>query len=127
MKQRITVLLIILIFFSTGSLVQSNDVVNDNESSSYNLNKPERKEWLRNTNNGMFIHFNVDAPLGIVISHSLVGASDVCVQRYFAELPQTFNPKKIDPDEIATLAKLAGMKYIMYNTKKYGNNKKVTS
>jgi alpha-L-fucosidase len=95
----------------------AQDVVNDDESSSYNLNKPEREEWLRNTNNGMFIHFSVDAPLGIVISHSLVGASDDYVQRYFAELPQTFNPKKFDPDEIATLAKLAGMKYIMFTTK----------
>src|SRR5688500_6151451 len=95
----------------------AQDVVNDDESSSYNLNKPEREEWLRNTNNGMFIHFSVDAPLGIVISHSLVGASDDYVQRYFAELSQTFNPKKFDPDEIATLAKLAGMKYIMFTTK----------
>ncbi|MFC0773553.1 alpha-L-fucosidase [Terrimonas alba] len=99
-------------FFSSAQ-----DVVNDDESSSYNLNKPEREEWLRNTNNGMFIHFSVDAPLGIVISHSLVGASGDYVQRYFAELPQMFNPKKFDPDEIATLAKLAGMKYIMFTTK----------
>ena len=99
-------------FFSSAQ-----DVVNDDESSSYNLNKPEREEWLRNTNNGMFIHFSVDAPLGIVISHSLVGASDDYVHRYFAELQQTFNPKKFDPDDIATLAKLAGMKYIMFTTK----------
>lgn len=117
MNQRTTALLILFIFFSTGSLAQSNDVVNDDESSSHNLNKPEREEWLRNTNNGMFIHFSVDAPLGVVISHSLVGASGDYVQRYFNELPQTFNPKKFDPDDIAMLAKLAGMKYIMFTTK----------
>lgn len=103
---------VLVYFFSSAQ-----DVVNDDESSSYNLNKPEREEWLRNTNNGMFIHFSVDAPLGIVISHSLVGASDDYVQRYFKELPQSFNPRKFDPDEIATLAKLAGMKYIMFITK----------
>lgn len=95
----------------------AQDVVNDDESSSFNLNKPEREEWLRNTNNGMFIHFSVDAPLGIVISHSLVGASADFVNRYFTELPTTFNPARFDPDEIATLAKLAGMKYIMFTTK----------
>lgn len=95
----------------------AQDVVNDDESSSYNLNKPEREEWLRNTNNGMFIHFNVDAPLGIVISHSLVGASADYVNRYFTELPKVFNPARFDPDEIAVLAKLAGMKYIMFTTK----------
>src|SRR5688572_3670425 len=94
-----------------------HDVVKDGEASEYNLNKPEREEWLRNAAAGLFIHFSVDAQLGIVISHSLVGASDDYVQRYFAELPQTFNPKKFDPDEIATLAKLAGMKYIMFTTK----------
>ena len=91
-------------FFSSAQ-----DVVNDDESSSYNLNKPEREEWLRNTNNGMFVHFSVDAPLGIVISHSLVGASGDYARRYFAELPQMFNPKKFDRDEIATLAKLAAI------------------
>lgn len=54
-----------------------------------------------------------------MISHLLVGASNDYVQRYFAELPPTFNPKKFDPDEIATLAKLAGMKYIMFTTKSF--------
>lgn len=115
MKQRIGTWLILLIVFSIDGLAQ--DTVNDDESSSYNQNKPQREEWLRNTNNGMFIHFGLDAPLGIVISHSLVGAADDYVQRYFKELPQSFNPKKFDPDEIATLAKLAGMKYIMFTTK----------
>jgi len=92
-------------------------VVHDDASSNYNLNKPAREEWLRNINDGMFIHFGVDASLGIVISHSLVGASADYVQRYYTELPKVFNPKKFDADEIATLAKLAGMKYIMFTTK----------
>ena len=33
------------------------------------------------------------------------------------ELPKTFNPKNFDAKEIATLAKLAGMKYIVFTTK----------
>ena len=104
-----------LVLISFLSLAQ--DKVNDDESSSYNKNKPAREEWLRNTNSGMFIHFSADAQLGVVISHTLVGASDDYVKRYFTELPQTFNPSKFDPAEIATLAKLAGMKYIMFTTK----------
>ncbi len=40
------------------------------------LNKPERLEWFRDQGFGLFIHWNVDAQLGTVISHSLVGASD---------------------------------------------------
>jgi alpha-L-fucosidase len=94
-----------------------HDVVKDGEASEYNLNKPDREEWLRNTANGLFIHFSVDAQLGIVISHSLVGASNDYVNRYFNELPKTFNPSRFNPDEIAVLAKLAGMKYIMFTTK----------
>ena len=109
--------LVCIMFMLVSVYLSAQDVVNDDESSSYNLNKPEREEWLRNTNNGMFIHFSVDAPLGIVISHSLVGASADYVDRYFTQLPKIFNPARFDPDEIAVLAKLAGMKYIMFTTK----------
>ena len=108
-----------IIFFLTfaGLISAAQDKVNDDEASSYNRNKPEREEWLRNTNSGLFIHFSTDAQLGIVISHSLVGASADYVNRYFSELPASFNPSKFDPAEIASLAKLAGMKYIMFTTK----------
>ena len=82
-----------------------------------NLNKPERQEWLRDLGFGMFIHFNVDAQLGITISHSLVGASDDYVQKYFNELPKTFDPYKFNAFEIAKLAKIIGMKYIVFTAK----------
>ncbi len=106
-----------ILLLSTQISSAQNDVVKDDESSNFNLNKPERTEWLRNTNDGLFIHFGVDGQLGIVISHSLVGASDDFVNRYFEELPKTFDPSKFNPREIATLAKLAGMKYIVFTTK----------
>lgn len=107
-----------LIFLCLGLAANAqNDLVTDDESSDFNLNKPERVEWLRNTGAGLFVHFNVDAPLGIVISHALVGASDDFVSRYYSELPAIFNPEKFDPKALATLAKLAGMKYIMFTTK----------
>jgi len=108
----------IIFFLTFAALISAaQDKVNDDEASSYNRNKPEREEWLRNTNSGLFIHFSADAQLGIVISHSLVGASADYVNRYFSELPASFNPSKFDPAEIASLAKLAGMKYIMFTTK----------
>lgn len=114
MKKAFPALLFLLCFFSAFA---QNDLVTDDESSDFNLNKPERVEWLRNTGAGLFVHFNVDAPLGIVISHSLVGASDDFVNRYYSELQKIFNPEKFNPKELATLAKLAGMKYIMFTTK----------
>ncbi|MGI4021380.1 MAG: alpha-L-fucosidase [Janthinobacterium lividum] len=107
----------ILLLSCKNLVFAQNDVVKDDEASNFNLNKPERTEWLRNTNDGLFIHFGVDGQLGIVISHALVGASDDFVKRYFEELPKTFDPAKFNPHEIAVLAKLAGMKYIVFTTK----------
>jgi len=97
--------------------VAQNDTVRDDQASEYNLNRPERVEWFRNVGSGLFIHFSADAQLGIVISHSLVGASDDYVERYFNQLPQTFDPARWSPREIAVLARLAGMKYIVFTTK----------
>src|SRR5262245_29396621 len=80
-------------------------------------NKPERLEWFRNLAFGMFIHWNVDGTLGGVISHSLVGASREYSDRYFADLPKLFNPRRYNPDEWAELAKLAGMQYVVFTSK----------
>jgi hypothetical protein len=41
-----------------------------------NLNKPEREAWFTDLGFGMFIHWSVDVQLGMVISYSMVGASD---------------------------------------------------
>ncbi len=80
-------------------------------------NDPERVEWFRDLGLGMFIHWSFDSQLGLVISHSMVGASGDYLFRYMNELPGTFNPKKFDPDDWARLAKLAGMKYVVFAAK----------
>jgi alpha-L-fucosidase len=80
-------------------------------------NRPERLEWFRDLGFGMFIHWNVDGTLGGVISHSLVGASADYTQRYFDLLPPAFNPRKYNPEDWAALAKLAGMRYVVFTTK----------
>ncbi len=81
------------------------------------LNKPERLEWLQDAGFGMFIHWSVDSQIGSVISHSMAGASDDYLNWYIHELPKTFRPTRWDPDEIARLAKLAGMQYVVFTTK----------
>ena len=80
-------------------------------------NKPERLAWFQDQGFGLFIHWNVDVQLGTVISHSLVGASDDYIARYFTELPRTFNPRKFHPEDWAALAKLAGVRYMVLTTK----------
>ncbi|MEK6476923.1 alpha-L-fucosidase [Catalinimonas sp. 4WD22] len=82
-----------------------------------NLNKPEREQWFTDLGFGMFIHWSVDAQLGSVISHSMVGASEDFINRYIEELPKTFNPQEFEPAKWAVLAKLAGMKYVVFTAK----------
>jgi len=80
-------------------------------------NRPDREQQFMDMGFGMFIHWSMDSQVGAVISHSMAGASADYLDRFVKELPKTFNPKKFDPEEWAILAKLAGMKYVVFTTK----------
>jgi len=80
-------------------------------------NDPERVEWFRDRGLGLFLHWSVDAQLGAVISHSMVGASPAYLDRYIEELPETFDPTNFDPDAWARLAKVSGFQYVVFATK----------
>ena len=80
-------------------------------------NQADRLEWFRDQGFGLFIHWSVDSQLGTVISHSLAGASDDYTSRFFSELPKTFNPRKFHPEDWAALAKLAGVRYVVFTAK----------
>ncbi len=80
-------------------------------------NKPEHLEKFRDQALGMFIHWSVDSQLGSVIGHNLVGADADYSRRFFEELPGSFNPRRYDPAEWASLAKLCGFKYAVFTTK----------
>lgn len=82
-----------------------------------NRNRPDRVEWFRDAGFGLFITWGVDSQLGSVISHSMVGASEDYLKRLTDDLPKSFNPKKFDPEEWAILAKLAGIKYVVFTAK----------
>jgi alpha-L-fucosidase len=80
-------------------------------------NNPDRLAWFRELGFGLFIHWSLDAQLGLVISHSMVGADKAYLERFVNELPESFNPRRFDPGEWARLAKLAGMRYVVFTTK----------
>jgi alpha-L-fucosidase len=65
----------------------------------------------------MFIHWSVDSQTGVVISHSLAGADEAYTRRFFEDLPKTFNPRKFEPKDWAALAKVAGVRYVVFTTK----------
>ncbi len=81
------------------------------------LNKPERLEWFRDLGFGLFIHWSVDSQTGVVISHSLAGADEAYTKRFFEELPKTFHPRKFYPQDWAALARLAGIRYVVFTAK----------
>lgn len=81
------------------------------------LNKPERLESFRDLGFGMFIHWSLDSQTGVVISHSLPGADEAYTNRFFNDLPKTFNPRKFYPQDWAALSKLAGIRYVVFTTK----------
>lgn len=80
-------------------------------------NRPERLEWFRDQGFGMFIHWSLDSQLGSVISHSMAGASGDYLRRFIFDLPRTFDPYKYRPRDWAVLARLAGMKYVVFTAK----------
>lgn len=80
-------------------------------------NKPEKLEWLQDAGFGMFIHWSLDSQIGSVISHSMAGASDRYLDWFINELPKTFHPKRWDPDEVAALANVCGMQYVVLTAK----------
>ena len=106
---RFVLILLILLWF--------NPVVDAQENKPLNLNKPEKEQWFTDLGFGMFIHWSMDVQLGMVISHSMVGASEDYLNRYINELPKTFNPKNFDPQDWVNAAKLAGMKYLVFTAK----------
>ena len=106
----IALLIIVVLFATAGPPLRAQDEIADG-------NKPERLEWFRDLGFGLFIHWSLDSQIGSVISHSLVGAERGYVDRFFTELPRTFNPSKFDPAEWAVLSKLAGFKYVVFTAK----------
>jgi alpha-L-fucosidase len=80
-------------------------------------NRPERLEWFRDQGFGLFIHWSLDSQIGSVISHSMVGASEEYLKRFIGDLPKTFNPRKFHPQDWAALAKLAGVRYVVFTSK----------
>ena len=85
--------------------------------SAQTANHQDRVEWFRDQGFGLFVHWSLDSQLGSVISHSLVGASDDYTQRFFEDLPKTFNPRNFHPEDWAALAKLAGIRYVVFTAK----------
>ena len=97
------------------------------------LNKPARLEWLSDLGFGLFTHWPVDSPKGVVISHSLAGADEAYTKRFFTELPTTFGARKYTLNgkattqktetfmgQAAVTAKMEGDNFVIATSRPYG-------
>lgn len=80
-------------------------------------NSPAALEWFKDAGLGLRIQWGLESQLGISMDHSLINASPAFQQRFFDELPTSFDPWAFNPKEIAKLAKLAGVEYILFTVK----------
>ena len=101
----------------TGAVDESAVMDNTLSGSFISRNLPEKLTWLQDAGMGLFIHWSVDAQLGCVISHTLVGASEDYVERFYTELPKTLEKGEWGFDHLANLAKLCGFQYAVLTTK----------
>jgi alpha-L-fucosidase len=104
-------LLVLLGFLPLGLFSQST------EKEKVNLNTPLREAWFTGLGMGMFIHWSLDVQYGYNISHNLRFASDDYIRRYFAELPKTFDPVDFNPARWAKMARMSGMRYVVFTAK----------
>lgn len=74
-------------------------------------------DWFKDAGLGLRIQWGLESQLGISMEHSLINASPAFQQRFFEDLPQSFDPKQFDAKKIAKQAKLAGVQYIVLTVK----------
>ena len=83
----------------------------------------ERLKWFRDAKFGLFIHWGPAAISGEEISWGMMDRIEggdkhkVVPREEYMNLYKEFNPTKFDADEVLSLAKQAGMKYIVFVTK----------
>ncbi len=84
----------------------------------------DKMAWWRDAKFGMFIHWGVySVPAGVYKGHKIKGIGE-WIMNYakipvaeYKEYAKSFNPVKYDPDAWVSLAKEAGMKYMVITSK----------
>lgn len=110
--------------FSLMLIVSANAQNNGDFSDESAERFTKRMQWFTDAKYGMFIHFGLYSQLGGVFQNDTIAKyaewiqanADIAAQDY-AMLTHSFNPKDFNADTIVSIAKRAGMKYIVITTK----------
>lgn len=78
------------------------------------LEKVERMQWWSEARFGMFIHWGLYA---LPARHEWVMSNEQISKKDYKKYVEFFNPDLYDPSEWASLAKKAGMKYVVFTAK----------
>ncbi|WP_339716005.1 alpha-L-fucosidase [uncultured Kriegella sp.] len=115
-KKTITLATLLLLNFSVVFSQQTSDVKK--------LSDDERMAWWRDAKFGMFIHWGAYSIIGGERGEQIAGGGaewamdklDYTIEEY-EKFPNMFNPELFDADAWVTMAKNAGMKYIVITSK----------
>ncbi len=110
-------LLVVLVMLNFGSAMAQ-------ASSKKKLSDDERMAWWRDAKFGMFIHWGAYSIIGGERGSKIAGGGaewamdklDYTIEEY-EKYPEMFNPQLFDADAWVTMAKNAGMKYIVLTSK----------
>lgn len=111
---------VLVLLVSTRIIAQEKiDYLQESEADFSN-----RMEWFNTSKYGMFIHFGLYSQLGGIYKGNdkgryaewIQGNQDIPKEEY-VKLLNTWNPKDFDATKIVSLAKKAGMKYLVVTTK----------
>ena len=116
MNKTMTLVALLLLNFSVVFSQQTSDVKK--------LSDDERMAWWRDAKFGMFIHWGAYSIIGGERGEQIAGGGaewamdklDYTIEEY-EKFPNMFNPELFDADAWVTMAKNAGMKYIVITSK----------
>ncbi|MFB9057344.1 alpha-L-fucosidase [Mariniflexile ostreae] len=113
-----------LLLFAMVVALNANLGFAQSSSKGKKLSDDERMEWWRDSKFGMFIHWGAYSIIGGERGTKIAGGGaewamdklDYTVEEY-EKFPEMFNPVMFDADAWVTMAKNAGMKYIVLTSK----------
>ncbi|MDD4873212.1 MAG: alpha-L-fucosidase, partial [Kiritimatiellae bacterium] len=124
MRRLLTVVGVLIAILSVIPVLKSAEEKNSALPEETKEQRDARMKWWREARFGMFIHWGVySVPAGTYDGKEIAGIGEWIMNRgkipvdVYAKYTEKFNPVKFNADEWVSIAKNAGMKYIVITSK----------